>query len=107
MNTRSRKSLGKVRVLVVDDHPLFREALVQLLNRQTDLTCCGEAGSANDALARLQREKPDLILLDLRLGKADGLELIKSFKVQSADVLILVVSQLDEALYAERALRAG
>jgi len=101
------KSRRKARVLVVDDHPLFRDGLVQLINRQPDLTCCGEAGTAADALAALSLHKPDLALLDLRLGSADGLDVIKSFKAQCASVLILVLSQSDEALYAERALRAG
>src|SRR6266478_5591491 len=103
----SRSSGHKTRILVVDDHPLLREALVQLLNRQQNLTCCGQAGTAADAVAAMHAHKPELVLLDLRLGKSDGLELIKSFKAEYPGVAILVVSQFDEALYAERALRAG
>src|SRR5437867_9364580 len=105
--SQSSRSRRKIRVLVVDDHPLLREGLVQLLDRQQDLVCCGQAGTASDALAALSaRHKPDLVLLDLRLGKSDGLELIKTLKAQYPAVAILVVSQFDEALYAERALRA-
>src|SRR5437762_13931613 len=98
---RPAKSRRKIRVLVVDDHPLFRAGLVQLLNRQPELTCCGEAGTIPDALAALHDLKPNLVLLDLRLGKGDGLELIKSIKAQYPAVIILVISQFDEALYAE------
>jgi DNA-binding NarL/FixJ family response regulator len=97
----------RARVLVVDDHPLVREGLAELINRQEDLVCCGQAGSALEAQVAVAEQQPDLVLLDLRLGHADGLELIRLLRNQSAGLRILAVSQLDQAQYAERALRAG
>lgn len=98
---------GKARLLVVDDHPLLRDGLMQLINRQEDLICCGEAGTAAAARAAIAEKCPDLVVLDLRLGGGDSLELIKSLLAQYSDLRILVVSQFDEALFAERALQAG
>jgi DNA-binding NarL/FixJ family response regulator len=80
---------------------------VQLINRQTDMVCCGEVSSAAAARQAIAQKQPELILLDLRLGASDGLELIKSLKTEFPKLLILVLSQYDESLYAERALRAG
>jgi DNA-binding NarL/FixJ family response regulator len=97
----------KARILVVDDHPMMRGGLIQLINRQTDLTCCGEAGSVAEAQAAVARLKPDLVLLDLRLKGGDGLELIKSLRSQFASPRILVLSQHEAPHYVERALRAG
>ena len=97
----------KARILVVDDHPLFREGLVQFINRQSDLVCCGEADSAASALQGVQAHKPDLMLLDLRLRHDSGLGLIKILRAKFPGVRILVISQQDETLHAERSLRAG
>ncbi len=109
MKNAALKKVGarKTRVLVVDDHPLFRSGLVQLVNRQPDLACCGEAATAAEALAGLRSHEPELVLMDLRLGSDDGLELIKIVKAQKPQLAILVISQFDETLYAQRALRAG
>jgi DNA-binding NarL/FixJ family response regulator len=101
------KSTRKARILVVDDHPLFRSGLVQLINRQEDLACQGEADSVSTAKELVRKFKPDLLALDLRLGHSDGLELIRFFKSHYPDLRILVLSQHDEVLYAERVLRAG
>jgi DNA-binding NarL/FixJ family response regulator len=98
---------GKASVLVVDDHPLFRHGVVLLIDRQNDLYCCGEADSVATAQAAVAAKKPRVVLLDLRLGNEDGVELIKALKARFAALHILVLSQYDEALYAERALRAG
>jgi DNA-binding NarL/FixJ family response regulator len=101
------KSARKVRILVVDDHPLFREGLVQFINRQLGFVACGEAESVARTRTALATLKPDLLLLDLCLGDGDGLELIKEVRAQLPKMPILVLSQMDEALYAERVLRAG
>lgn len=98
---------GKARILVVDDHPLFREGVRQLIDRQNDLVCCGEAGTVAATTEAVAQLKPDLLLLDLRLGSGDGLDLIKSLRAQAPTLAILVISQFDELHYAERALRAG
>ena len=101
------KPSKKPRVLVADDHPLFREGLVQLINRETDLCCCGETDTVAATQTAVASLKPDLLVLDLRLKDGDGLELIKTLKSRFPKLAILVVSQHDETLYAERALRAG
>src|SRR5262249_48885325 len=95
------------RVLIVDDHPMVREGLVRLISRQNDLVCCGEAGTVQETLGAVASQKPDLVILDLRLKGGDGLELIKSLKSQFPDLRILILSQYEAPLYAERALRAG
>jgi len=107
MKAPLKKPDAKRRVLVVDDHPLVRDGLAQLIGRQNDLTCCGAADTVLSAQQAVSREHPDLVILDLRLDKGDGLGLIKTLKSQSHKLRILVLSQLDEALYAERALKAG
>ena len=101
------KAATKARVLVVDDLHIVRVGLIHLINRQSDLTCCGEAGTVVEAQAAVARLKPDLVLLELRLKGGDGLELIKSLKSQFARLRILVFSQYDAPQYVERALRAG
>jgi DNA-binding NarL/FixJ family response regulator len=97
----------KARVLIVDDHPLLREGVAQLINRQSDMLCCGEAADVSSASTAIELHQPNVVLLDLRLGTGDTLELIKSAKARFPTVAIIVLSQHDEALYAERALRAG
>src|ERR1041385_4415488 len=95
---------GKARILLVDDHPIVREGLSGLINRQRDLICCGDVGSIAEAGRFLETQLPDLVVLDLRMGQGDGLESIKSLKSRFPDLRILVVSQLDEDTYAERVL---
>jgi DNA-binding NarL/FixJ family response regulator len=100
-------SVQKARILVVDDHPMIREGVARLLSQQEDLVCCGEAATAAQTMALVQSGKPDLVILDLRLKGGDGLELIKSLKALYPDLRILILSQYEAPLYAERALRAG
>jgi DNA-binding NarL/FixJ family response regulator len=98
---------GKLKVLVVDDHPLVCEGLADLINQQRDMCCCGFATDMLEAQQAAIQKRPDLALLDLSLGKEDGVELIKLLRARFAGLRILVLSQLDETIYAERALRAG
>jgi DNA-binding NarL/FixJ family response regulator len=98
---------SKRRVFLVDDHPLVREWLTNLINQQTDLVICGEADSAPQALAAIAKTKPDVAIVDISLHDSSGLELIKDLKEMHPKTLVLVLSMHDEALYAERALRAG
>jgi DNA-binding NarL/FixJ family response regulator len=100
-------STPKKRVLVVDDHPLMRDGIVQLLNRQPDLMACGEAGNQEEVIEALKESAPDIVLLDLRLGHGDGIELIKQLRLLYPHIPILVHSMYDEQVYAERIIRAG
>jgi DNA-binding NarL/FixJ family response regulator len=95
------------RVLVVEDHPLMREGIKHVVNGQPDLVVCGEAASAREVLPAVVAASPDVILLDLMLGNADGIELIRYLTALRPGVPILVISFFDESIYAERALRAG
>jgi DNA-binding NarL/FixJ family response regulator len=97
----------KARILVVDDHPMVRDGLIQLISHQTDLVCCGEADTVQSAQAAVQRKLPDLVILDLRLKGGDGLDLIKTLRSQYPKLKILILSQYEAPMYAERALRAG
>src|ERR1017187_532039 len=97
----------RVRSLLVDDHPLVRERLAEIINREADLTVCGEAEDRHEALAAIPTKRPDLAIVDLTLKNSDGLELIKDIRVRWPKVRMLVVSMHDESLYAERAIRAG
>jgi DNA-binding NarL/FixJ family response regulator len=97
----------KKRVVIVDDHPLVRERLSQIFNGELDMEVCGEAENAKTAMETILREKPDLVVVDITLKDSSGLDLIKNVKQQSEKLPILVLSMHEEALYAERVLRAG
>jgi DNA-binding NarL/FixJ family response regulator len=97
----------RVRILLIDDHPLVRERLAEIINREADLTVCGEAEDRHEAIAAIPTKRPDLAIVDLTLKNSDGLELIKDIRVRWPKVRMLVVSMHDESLYAERAIRAG
>ena len=97
----------KSRILVVDDHPVVRSGLIRLIDQQSDLVCCGEVAAASEVQTAVARLEPDLLILDLRLKGADGLELIKSLKSQFPTLQILILSQYDAPLYVERALNSG
>jgi len=97
----------KVAVLLVDDHPIVRQGLSELLNRQGGLSVCGEAGSAAEALELLNTLRPDLVLVDVSLKQTSGLDLIKTIRAREPRLPLLVLSMHDECLYAERTLRAG
>jgi len=98
---------NKARVLVVDDHPIVRQGLVQLINQEADLVVCGDAENAHKAIEAIKLLKPDVAVVDISLKSINGLELIKNIKVDHPKLPILVLSMHDEGLYAERALRAG
>ena len=94
-------------VFIVDDHPLVREGLTNLINRQSDLIVCGEAKDSAEAIAEIAEERPDVAIIDISLVNESGLELIKHLIKQFPQLAVVVLSMHDEALYAERALRAG
>jgi DNA-binding NarL/FixJ family response regulator len=102
-----RVSDGRRRVFLVDDHPLVREWLTTLINQQKDLVVCGEADDAPRALQAIESLQPDVAVVDVTLASGSGIELVKDLKRVAPKVAVVVLSMHDEALYAERAFRAG
>ncbi len=95
------------KVLIVDDHPIVRQGLVQVIDGKPDLAVCAEAENAIDALKAVEAHGPDVAIVDLSLKDSNGLELIKDIAIRFPEVSVLVLTMRDESLYAERALRAG
>jgi len=98
---------SKKRVVIVDDHPLVRDRLAQLINHETDMMVCGEAEDAEQALQIIREQAPNLAIVDITLKQSNGLEVIKALKAQNSEVPVLVLSMHEESLYADRAIRAG
>jgi DNA-binding NarL/FixJ family response regulator len=112
MKTQPRKTESVLKknvrnLMIVDDHPIMREGLAQMLSQEEDLHICGQYEEASRAFEAIGQIMPDIVLVDLSLKGSSGLELIKNIKANYPKVLILVLSMYDEALYAERVLRAG
>lgn len=109
--SESKRSIAtgesKKSILLVDDHPLVREGIATLIRTTPDLAIAAEAGSAAEALDALRAQQPDLVLLDITLPGANGIELLKDLHVRYPKMHILVLSMHEESVYAERALRAG
>jgi DNA-binding NarL/FixJ family response regulator len=101
------KQPATYRVLIVDDHPIVRQGLAQLIDQADDLQVCGQAEDSYQALQAIRTLEPDMVIVDISLKDTSGMELIKDIKVQQADLPILTLSMHDEEVYAERALRAG
>ena len=105
--TQIASAVKKNRVLVVDDHPIVRQGLALLINREPDLTVCGEAEDARMAMQSITTTKPDILVVDISLNGPDGLDLLKDIRTRYPDLPVLILSMHDESIYAERALRAG
>jgi DNA-binding NarL/FixJ family response regulator len=97
----------KTRILILEEHPLLRQGICDYLNSQPDMICCGESDNIRDARDKMAECKPHLLLTALRLGTGDSLEFVKALKAERPGLLILVYSAFEEAIFAERALRAG
>jgi DNA-binding NarL/FixJ family response regulator len=104
---RLMNSSRKHRVFLVDDHPLVRRGLAEVIAREPDLETCGEAADIQEALAEVNRVRPDVVVIDLTLKTGHGLELIETLKSRDPQIKMLVSSMHDEMLFAERVLRAG
>jgi DNA-binding NarL/FixJ family response regulator len=100
-------SKGRIKIFLVDDHPLVREWLGNLIHQQPDLIVCGEADGAALALDAITKTKPDIVIVDIALKEGSGIELLRNLKAMRPAVSSIVLSMHDEQLYAERALRAG
>ncbi len=107
VNTRSFSEFAKSRILIVDDHPIVRHGLAELIAEEPDLEVCGEASDAPDALRQVETSKPHVVIVDISLKSGHGIDLIEQIKTKDEKVKMLVSSIHDEALFAERALRAG
>jgi DNA-binding NarL/FixJ family response regulator len=105
MNEKKRSR--KMRVLIVDDHPVIRQGLAQMIGHEDDLEVCGQAEDMNSALEAMEKLKPDMAVIDISLKGTSGIELIKAVKIRHPAVKMLSLSMHDEALYAERCLKAG
>ena len=95
------------RILVLEEHPLLRDGMTDFLNAQPDLEVCGAADNIRDARNEITKSKPQLLVTALRLGTGDSLEFVKALKAEKPGLLILVYSAFEEAIFAERTLRAG
>ena len=108
MNCETRRPPSSPRrIFLVDDHPVVRQGLALLINREPDLRVCGDAEEAHSALEGIDTLKPDLVVVDISLNGPDGLDLLKSVRTRDPNLPVLILSMLDELLYAERALHAG
>ena len=103
----TKTSQNKHKIVIVDDHPIIRQGLAELINQEDDLVVCGQAEDAHQAMKTISKQEPVLIVVDVSLKDSNGIELIKDIKVQHPDTTVLVLSMHDESVYAERALRAG
>ena len=99
--------MNKTKILIVDDHPIFRKGLVHLINDEEDMTVSGEAEDVFSAIQEIKKEKTDMVIADITLKDTSGLELIKYLADHFPKIPVLILSMHDEAIYAERVLKAG
>ena len=104
--TTTSESVTKKSVFIVDDHPLLRQGLALLINREKDLAVCGEAEEAQTAIREITAKKPDILIADISLNGPDGLDMLKNLRTLYPNLPVLILSMHDESIYAERAMRA-
>ena len=103
----NKSTEGPIRILIVDDHPIVREGIAGLINKEPDMVICGEAEDAAPALKQIARLHPHFVIIDISLRTSDGIELVKTIQDSYRQLPILVLSMYEESYYAERALKAG
>ena len=106
-NQPDKADKNTTKILIVDDHPIVRQGLAEMVNHEEDLMVCGQAEDAHKAMTAVKESKPDMAIVDISLKETSGMELIKDLKAQYPNLPVLALSMHDESLYAERALRAG
>ena len=106
VSVKGSTQVKKKSVFVVDDHPLLRQGLALMIDREPDLMVCGEAEEAQAALKEVAARKPDILIVDISLKGPDGIDLLKNLRALYPDLPVLILSMHDESIYAERALRA-
>jgi DNA-binding NarL/FixJ family response regulator len=104
---QGKANQGKKKILIVDDHPIVRRGLAELVNQEAGLVVSGQAEDAHQAMEAIRAQEPDMVIVDISLKETSGLELIKDIKTRHPGLPVLTLSMHDESLYAERALRAG
>jgi DNA-binding NarL/FixJ family response regulator len=102
-----QRARSKYKVAIVDDHPIVRQGIAQLIDQEEDMVTCCQAGSAQEAIEIIDQHSPDILLVDISLDGISGIELIKLLKQHGIKAPVLIISMHDESLYAERALRSG
>src|SRR5438067_959315 len=107
MTAQDRSTPDRIRVLLVDDHPVLRRGMKAMIDEQPDMRVCGEAEGMQSAIDQLRLTEPDVVIVDLSINDGDGLELIGQIRQRWPAIKALVLSMFDEAIYAHRALRAG
>ncbi len=107
MGVQLQSGPRKHKVLLIDDHPVVRQGLSLLIDREPDLEVCGAADCAQSAMTLLEQTEPDVLVLDISLNGPDGLDLLKTIRLRNEQLPVLVLSMHDESIYAERSLRAG
>jgi DNA-binding NarL/FixJ family response regulator len=106
-NSSDRTGLKKRKIMIVDDHPITREGIARRISSESDMMVCSEAESAQEALQIIEKQKLDLVLLDISLEASSGLDVLKDLRTRFPELHTLILSMHEESLYAERALRAG
>ena len=104
---KSASHTPPLRIVIVDDHPIVRKGLTELINHEPDMTVCGESDTSAGGLDRIRADRPDVAIVDLSLGRESGLQLVKMLDASLPDVRVLILSMHDETLHAERAFAAG
>jgi len=104
-NTTTMKKKSKV--FIVDDHPIVRQGLIQLINQESDFVICGDVGDISSAMKDIAKKRPDIVLIDIALGQANGIRLIEDIAREFPEILMIALSMHDESVYGERCLKAG